>query len=493
MSTSGHIAALVLTADVIGMALLVLLVANAVIAAVAIVLRLVVVVRAPSAQSALAAPATTGPAPLVSVHLPIHDEPAALVIASLDALARLDYPAFEVIVIDNNTPDPETWRPVERHCRALGHRVRFAHHHGVTGAKAGALNIAAAMTDPAAAWIAVIDADYSVLPGFLTRAVAIARHQNVDFVQFPQSYRFPAEAAPIADDLGDYFGSFAAFGSAGGGLLPTGTLSLVATDWLRKAGGWPTEHLTEDAELGLRLLGIGARGAFAGEVAGHGQLPRDLTGFVLQRDRWVAGNVQALLGTVPRWGRASRIDARAAMAIAAQLLAWPAFTAIPLAALTFGLAANINADADPVWAHVIAVAAASILAEIAALFVQQALTRRPGRNPRAALVRYAMLIPASLAWLPVLWGQRLRFRRTPKHGAAASAAVPAALLAPGLWAAVMAFLYAAQGSPLPALALVGVALTLPAALATGRMLRGAAPGSVRGAAADREASATPPL
>ena len=43
-----------------------------------------------------------------------------MVIETLDALARLDYENFEVIVLDNNTPDEAVWRPVEAHCAALG-------------------------------------------------------------------------------------------------------------------------------------------------------------------------------------------------------------------------------------------------------------------------------------------------------------------------------------------------------------------------------------
>ena len=52
-------------------------------------------------------------APRVSVHLPCHAEPGQIVIGTLDCLARLNYPDFEVLVIDNNTADPEFWLPVK--------------------------------------------------------------------------------------------------------------------------------------------------------------------------------------------------------------------------------------------------------------------------------------------------------------------------------------------------------------------------------------------
>jgi len=44
---------------------------------------------------------------------------------TLDALAKLDYPNFEVIVLDNNTREEAVWRPVEAHCKTLGPRFRF--------------------------------------------------------------------------------------------------------------------------------------------------------------------------------------------------------------------------------------------------------------------------------------------------------------------------------------------------------------------------------
>ena len=55
---------------------------------------------------------------------------------------RLDYPDFEVIVIDNNTTDPALWRPVAEHCARLGARFRFFHLGIWPGFKAGALNFA---------------------------------------------------------------------------------------------------------------------------------------------------------------------------------------------------------------------------------------------------------------------------------------------------------------------------------------------------------------
>ena len=114
--------------------------------------------------------------PRVSIHVPTYNEPPQMVIETLNALARLDYDNYEVIVLDNNTPDPEVWRPVEAHCRNCWARAfRFFHFDNVKGFKAGALNRALALTDPAATHVAVIDSDYQVEPFWLRRAMPYLR------------------------------------------------------------------------------------------------------------------------------------------------------------------------------------------------------------------------------------------------------------------------------------------------------------------------------
>ena len=81
------------------------------------------------------------------------------------------------------------WRPVEAHCKALGPRFRFFHFDNVKGFKAGALNRALALTDPAATHVAVIDSDYQVEPFWLRRAMPLFASPAIALVQGPQDYR----------------------------------------------------------------------------------------------------------------------------------------------------------------------------------------------------------------------------------------------------------------------------------------------------------------
>ena len=49
-----------------------------------------------------------------------------MVIQTIESLAALDYPNFEVIVIDNNTKDPAVWRPVQDCTHGYGTGIALA-------------------------------------------------------------------------------------------------------------------------------------------------------------------------------------------------------------------------------------------------------------------------------------------------------------------------------------------------------------------------------
>ncbi|MGH3744898.1 MAG: glycosyltransferase, partial [Mycobacteriales bacterium] len=105
------------------------------------------------------------PLPFVSLHVPAHNEPPDMVIETLTRLQHLDYPSYEIVVIDDNTDDEALWRPVERWCAQQG--VTFVHLADWPGYKSGALNYALReLTDPRTELIGVVDSDYQMEPDF---------------------------------------------------------------------------------------------------------------------------------------------------------------------------------------------------------------------------------------------------------------------------------------------------------------------------------------
>ena len=235
--------------------------------------------------------------PKVSIHVPAFNEPPQMLIETLDALARLDYPDFEVLVVDNNTKDPEVWRPVEQHCRKLGLRFRFYHVDPLAGFKAGALNHALRHTARDAAIVAVIDSDYKVDAQWLRDLVPAFQDPQVAIVQAPQDYRDAEENFFKAMCYAEYRGFFhigMVTRNERNAIIQHGTMTLVRRTALDEVRGWAEWCITEDAELGLRLFEHGHEAQYLPRSYGRGLMPETFLDYKKQRFRWAYGAVQIL-------------------------------------------------------------------------------------------------------------------------------------------------------------------------------------------------------
>ena len=235
--------------------------------------------------------------PKVSIHLPCYNEPPEMVIATLDALNRLDYDNFEVIVLDNNTRDAAVWRPVEAHCQTLGPRFRFFHYDDMNGFKAGALNVALDLTVADAEYVGVIDSDYQVEPFWLRRALPYFASPQVALVQGPQDYRDGGESLFKAMCYQEYRGFFhigMVERNEHDAIIQHGTMTIVRKNVLREVGGWSTWCITEDTELGLKLFERGYSATYIPQSLGRGLIPDTLSAFMSQRYRWVYGAMQIM-------------------------------------------------------------------------------------------------------------------------------------------------------------------------------------------------------
>ncbi|MDT8855726.1 glycosyltransferase family 2 protein [Paracoccaceae bacterium Fryx2] len=380
-----------------------------------------------------AAPRATRPGAMaasgikLSVHVPAHKEPAPVLIATLASLRHQPgAPPHEIVVIVNNTSDPALWQPVQAWCAGAGPQFRFLRRDGVTGAKAGALNIALAATDPATSHVVVVDADYQVTPGFLATVASELARTKADFIQFPQAYRHLTPATEgLSFELADYFNRHARAANLAHAMLLTGTLSVISRPALTAVGGWPGESCTEDAALGCGLIAAGYTGVFIDRVVGRGLMPLDLAGLHTQRHRWAAGNARVLVATAWRWTAAGR---RAASPlhrslVVSQLAAWLNLGALACALLVAGLvqtglglspAQGFDAPAATITLSVGTLALILCGAVVPLLRPDDLRTRWPVRFG-ALLSRVAMLPVSAGATLSGLSTRPQAFRVTPKH------------------------------------------------------------------------------
>jgi exo-beta-1,3-glucanase (GH17 family)/cellulose synthase/poly-beta-1,6-N-acetylglucosamine synthase-like glycosyltransferase len=234
--------------------------------------------------------------PKVSIHVPAYNEPPAMLIETLDALAALDYPDYEVLVVDNNTVDEAVWRPVEAHCRRLGPRFRFFHVAPLAGYKAGALNFALRQTAADAPVVAIIDADYLVRPEWLRDLVPAFSHPRTGVVQAPQDYRDAGQSAFKAMCHAEYRGFFhigMVTRNERNAIIQHGTMTLVRRELLERIG-WAEWCITEDAELGLRIFDAGYDATYIPSSYGRGLMPDTFLDYKRQRSRWAFGAMQIM-------------------------------------------------------------------------------------------------------------------------------------------------------------------------------------------------------
>ena len=236
-----------------------------------------------------------GPFPKVSLHVPAYFEPPEMLKQTLDAVARLDYPNFECVVIINNTPDPEFWQPIQDHCRALGERFKFINAEKVEGFKAGALRIAMARTAADAEIIGIIDADYVVEPDWLKDLVPVFADPRVGLVQAPQDHRDGDRSLMHYIMNGEYAGFFdigMVQRNEANAIIVHGTMCLIRRAAMDMAGGWAGDTICEDTDLGLAIIEHGWLTHYTNNRYGHGLLPDTFEAFKKQRHRWAYGGFQ---------------------------------------------------------------------------------------------------------------------------------------------------------------------------------------------------------
>jgi cellulose synthase/poly-beta-1,6-N-acetylglucosamine synthase-like glycosyltransferase len=280
-------------------------------------------------------PSRTTAARTFSLILPARHE-AEVLGRTLDRLADLDHPRYEVIVVVGED-DPDTAAAAEAAARARPDRVRVLVDDSWPKSKPRALN--RALPHCRGEVVGVFDAEDVVHPALLSRVDALLDQTGAEIVQAGvQLVDYWSSWYAVRNCLEYYFWFRSRLHfHADARFIPLGGNTVfVRAGLLRRAGGWDSECLAEDCELGVRLSAAGARVAVAyePELASREETPPTLGGFFRQRTRWNQGFLQVL-----RKGHWRRLATRRQRLLARYTLAMPflqAFTGvlIPLSVLS---------------------------------------------------------------------------------------------------------------------------------------------------------------
>src|SRR5262249_44445129 len=77
-------------------------------------------------------------------------------------------------------------------------------------------------------------------------------------------------------------------------IIVHGTMCLIRRTALEAAGGWSSDTICEDTDLGLTILELGWQAHYTNRRYGYGLLPDTFEAYKKQRDRWASGGFQII-------------------------------------------------------------------------------------------------------------------------------------------------------------------------------------------------------
>lgn len=239
---------------------------------------------------------------------------------TIDALARLDHPLYEVIVIIGHD-DPETEHVARAAAARHPRTVRVVIDENTPKNKPKALNTA--LPRCRGEIVGVFDAEDEVHPRLLRLVEARFEESGADVVQSGvQLMNIRTTWWSLRNCLEYYFWFRSRLHfHADQRFIPLGGNTVFArTALLRSVGGWDRDCLAEDCEIGVRLSARGARVAVAYDprVVTREETPGSVQALVKQRTRWDQGFMQ-----VYRKGEWRRLPSRRQRLLARYTLAMP--------------------------------------------------------------------------------------------------------------------------------------------------------------------------
>ncbi|HKO15978.1 MAG TPA: glycosyltransferase family 2 protein [Gemmatimonadaceae bacterium] len=284
--------------------------------------------------------------PPVTIIVPVFNE-APVLEAAIRSLLALDYPAFEVLVVDDGSTDA-TWALASALAGAYGDvTVRAVRKRN--GGKASALNTG--ITLARSAFVLCMDGDSRLARDTLRAAMrhftdpcvgAVAG--NVKVVNRTNVWtRLQAleyvEGLNLARRAQGFFRAV--------NIIP-GPIGVFRREALVSVGGYDTDTFAEDADLTLKLLTAGWHVVYEARAIAWTEAPEVFLDLVQQRYRWTRGILQALRKragwlTRPRCGTAVWLSL---LAMLFEAIVWPVFNVLgnllfTLGALSAGITAGI--------------------------------------------------------------------------------------------------------------------------------------------------------
>ncbi len=232
--------------------------------------------------------------PFVSILIPAHNE-EDVIEKTIENIMDIDYPKFEVIVIDDRSSD-NTAKVLEKVCSENEKVKYFSRTQDAFPGKSAVLNDALKIAKGEA--ILVFDADARVKPDFLKELIPALEPEQVGAVQArkviinrEQNFLTRCQDNEMAVDTHFQVGRDAVKGA----VELRGNGELIKREALEDVGGWNIYTITDDLDLSTRLQIKGWDVRFCPEVCVYEEGVLSYIPLLKQRRRWIEGSIRRYL------------------------------------------------------------------------------------------------------------------------------------------------------------------------------------------------------
>ncbi|GGK48780.1 glycosyltransferase [Salinarimonas ramus] len=295
--------------------------------------------RSREADANLAWWGAAAPPPRVDVYIATYNEEESVLERTLVGAKLIRHPATRVFVLDDGRRD---WLADLCARHGVGYLRRPDNAHAKAGNLNHALSERLAASD-APDFVAILDADFVPHPHFVGRALALFHDPAVGLVQTPQHFFNPD---PVQHNLGistaypdeqrHFFDNVEPARDAWGIAVCCGTSSMVRVSALEAIGGFPTQSVTEDFLLSLKLAENGLSTVYLNEPLTEGLAPEGLKEYIVQRGRWCLGMMEIVRKVYNPLAR-NGLPLRHRLSIVDSLLYWTTTFPFRMAGLVFPL------------------------------------------------------------------------------------------------------------------------------------------------------------
>jgi len=276
--------------------------------------------------------------PLVSIIIPVKNEPFELFERALKSIASMTWPKEKLEVIIISDDDKDRSLKLRNYVNSLASKLNlniiFYHRDQPRGGRTGALNDGLRLAH--GKYIITYDIDNVIESNALEEAIKLLEQDSdkvavvLRWKPLNMDTRVSEMQAYALDYLMDSL--YRGFQGLGLPVFPLGSGTVYRKDKLLELNGWDEARIQDDMEIGIRMFSKGYRTGFIDNAGIRVELPPTIKALRVQQCRWSYGAMDALLSRLRYLLMSKNLSFKAKFLSIVFLLQYT-----PVVAVTFGI------------------------------------------------------------------------------------------------------------------------------------------------------------